>query len=211
MLWPKLPENMRDEMLEEAVNVALDENTDVEGCRFYGEEMPDTAGKTLEFSGCLFEKCVIRPSSGRLVFVDCVLDTCDLSGADFIKCTFQRIAFRHCRMTGARFSETPLMNVSFSECQMNLASFADVKAQHVLMENCVLKESSFFRFKWMDWVLRSCQMQQAEMQETPLKNLDVTSCRVDGLLVALNALRGMKVTPEQAVQLSVLLGLTIVE
>ena len=99
MLPPKLPENLREETLEEAVCEALNQETDVEQCHFYGEDLPDLAGETLEFSGCCFEKCVFRSSgSERLIFVDCVLDKCDLSGMRFEKSTFQRVSFRGCRI-----------------------------------------------------------------------------------------------------------------
>ena len=72
-----------------------------------------------------------------------------------------------------------------------------------------MKECSFFAFRWQDWVLRSCALTCAEIHETSLRGLDVTSCEIGNLLVDLPAVRGMKVTREQAMELSTLLGLVI--
>ena len=83
---PELPELLRDMLLEEAVEAAIDEGRDVEAIRFYGEPLPDTPGETLEFSGCYFEKCEFRPTAaGRLVFVDCEFEKCDLDSMAFHK------------------------------------------------------------------------------------------------------------------------------
>ena len=66
MLPPNVPENLTEAMLEEAVSQAVEEGTDIENCRFYGDSLPELPGEVLEFSGCCFEKCTFRPcGAGR--------------------------------------------------------------------------------------------------------------------------------------------------
>ena len=59
--------------------------------------------------------------------------------------------------------------------------------------------------------MRSCVLQAAEIHETALRGLDVTRCDIGGMTVDLPAVRGMRVTEAQALQLSALLGLNVVQ
>ena len=72
-----------------------------------------------------------------------------------------------------------------------------------------MKECGVYRFRWQDWVLRACNLSRAEIRETSLKGLDVTSCDIEGVAVDLPSLRGLKVNREQAMGLAALLGLVI--
>jgi len=92
---------------------------------------------------------------------------------------------------------------------MEYINFSETKEQHVSFTGCAMKESVFFQFRWQDWLLKECNMRQAEISHTQLKGLDVTSCDIGGLIVDINALRGFRVTPAQALMLSTLLGLAI--
>ena len=92
---------------------------------------------------------------------------------------------------------------------LNLAAFGEIKAQHALFSECVMKECSFFRFRWQDWTLRDCDMQRAEIHETAMKGMNVTSCGIEGIMADIPSIRGMNVTSDQAVQLAALLGLIV--
>ena len=85
----------------------------------------------------------------------------------------------------------------------------EIKAQHVLFSECGMKECSFFRFRWQDWTLRACDMRRAEIHETAMKGMNVTSCGIEGIMADVTSIRGMTVTREQAVQLAALLGLIV--
>ena len=58
-------------------------------------------------------------------------------------------------------------------------------------------------------MLRACAMQRAEIHETAMKGMNVTSCEIDGIMADAASIRGMTVTQEQAVQLAALLGLIV--
>ena len=60
-----------------------------------------------------------------------------------------------------------------------------------------------------DWTLRDCDMQRAEIHETAMKGMNVTSCEIEGIMADIPSIRGMTVTSEQAVQLAALLGLIV--
>jgi len=210
MLKPELMKELRPAMLEEEIERALDERGDVENCHFYGEALPELQGMCLEFSGCLFERCSFSDCGAeRLVFVDCIFETCDLSGMHFPKSTLQRCAFQDCRMTGVQFTNSVLMNVSFWECLMDFANFSEIKAQHVAFAGCALKESIFYTVRWQDLVFQECCMQHSEWSHTLMKGLDMRSSEIDGIVVDILNLKGLRVTRDQALMLSGLLGLKI--
>lgn len=56
-----------------------------------------------------------------------------------------------------------------------------------------------------------CDLTGATVHYTPMKGIDVRSCGTDGLIIDMQDLRGMIVTPLQAVELSRLLGVVIRE
>ena len=57
LMQPHIAEQLEDALLEECVDAAVENGTDIENKRFYGEEMPFVQGRMIEFSGCVFEKC----------------------------------------------------------------------------------------------------------------------------------------------------------
>ena len=54
-----------------------------------------------------------------------------------------------------------------------------------------------------------CDLTRATIHQTPMKGVDLRTCRLDGLTVDIPDLRGMIVTQEQAAELALLLGLEI--
>ena len=79
------------------------------------------------------------------------------------------------------------------------------------MRDCVMKESAFLEVGWRDWRLTDCVLEMSEWQRVPMKGLDLSACAFTALRVEPSALRGLKVTGVQAMALSRLLGLEIVE
>jgi uncharacterized protein YjbI with pentapeptide repeats len=83
------------------------------------------------------------------------------------------------KLEQARFEDTDLTEASFSGCQFKSVEF----------ENCILTAAEFLG--------------------TPLKGLDLRMSRIDGIKLSGGELRGAVVSPEQAVELSKLLGLVV--
>jgi len=207
---PMIPERLIEASLEDTIAQAIDEGSDIELMRFYGEALPAFEGEALEFRSCIFERCSFNlEDAERLVFVDCVFDRCDTSSMNFYRSTFQRVEFFNCRMTGVQFSNGTIFNALFQDCQMDFANFSEIKAQHLLFQRCAIKESMFYKVNWMDWSWQDCNLTRAEFPHTLLKGMDVSACEIDGMITDLPNLRGLKVTAAQALALSGLLGLVI--
>lgn len=54
-------------------------------------------GKTLDFSGCRFERCTFGEMDfKRIGFVDCVFEKCEMSNLRLVNAAFQRVRLIDC-------------------------------------------------------------------------------------------------------------------
>lgn len=210
---PELPCSLTEFLgLQAVAENAIEKMEDVLSHRFVDDALCDISGQILEFSGCSFERCIFSANDmKRMSFVDCVFDKCELSNEQFHRATFQRVRFVNCRMTGIGLSDSALMNVSFEGCMMNYLSAATCKLDRVQLINCQLKESLWSSMKLIKASFEDSNLTKAQWMDTPLKGIDVTTCEIAGWSIDLYDLRGLLVTSIQAVQLSGLLGVTVVD
>lgn len=87
----------------------------------------------------------------------------------------------------------------------------DGKLDRVAFERCRLRESLWSNVKLVKARFDECDVTRAQWMRTPLRGLNMATCEIAGWTIDLFDLRGMKVTAIQAVQLSGLLGIEIVE
>ena len=187
----------REDRLEEAVYT---------GQNFCGENL-----KNLEAVRCRFIKCDF--SEANLAFAgfrDVVFEACDFSNSDLNKASFQRVVFAHCKLMGMDFVEGSMHHARFTECDARYLNVADSKVQNVAFESTRLENASFLRCR-MKAQFSHCNLTQTMFEQTPLKEFDLRTCRLEGVQVTPSDLRGAIVTPLQASELAVLLGLIIKE
>ena len=210
-LAPELPTELETGAdLQNAAEEAATAQQDVMGLRFVESSLGGVAGVCLEFSACVFERCAFRENDvKRVSFVDCVLDHCDLSNMRFDRATFQRVRFQNCRMTGVSFGDAALMNALFQSCAMDYASFSDTKLDRVCLAENRMRESVWasVAMSHVAWVKND--LTRAQWHRTPLKGMDMRTCEVEAWAIDTGDLRGVRVTPLQALELSRLLGLVI--
>ena len=80
IIGPELPKELIETTdLQGVAEAALQDDGDVAGYRFAQGRLQELAGVTLEFSGCVFDRCVFEPLSlKRMSFVDCVFEKLSL-------------------------------------------------------------------------------------------------------------------------------------
>ena len=208
VLPPGLPDS-----LEPAADLLdkLSREERVEECAFTGESYAGENLKSLDVLRCRFVKCDFSGCNMEQAgFRDTVFEACDFSNCDFTKAAFQRAVFQGCKLMGADFVEASLRHVRFSDVSGGYVNFADSKVQDTAFEKSRLPNAAFLRCR-LAASFDTCDLQQSLFQQTPLKEIDLRTCRLQGLQVALPDLKGAVVTPLQAVDLAVLLGLVIRE
>ena len=140
---------------------------------------------------------------------DVRFEHCDLSNVDFRNSIIHRVEFINCKVMGINLSESTLRNVRFNQCSGDYGffSFADCKA--VKFQDCELCYSDFQDCNFNKVGFYNTDLTQCQMSGTKLKDIDFTSCNVDGIGARIDNLRGAIFSPVQAVSLSKLMGIII--
>ena len=121
---------------------------------------------------------------------------CDLSGLD---------------ARGAQFARSSLRAVSFTGCRLAGSGFAALRARQTLWKGCDLSRCALTAGQLKDVAFSDCDLTAAQFFRTPLNGIDLTSCRLDGLVLSDGApeLRGAIVDRWQAAELARFLGLVL--
>lgn len=198
-----------DALTEEGFD--LDEPA-AENARIENVDLSYTTGRGAEFRSCILRHCDFRGARWKNVaFTDVIFDHCDFSNSAFPEGYFQRVRFVGCKMLGADWSRARLYNVDARDCQMRLINLNAAKLNTAAFSDCIAQEAALQSFAVLKYVtFTRCDFTRAEFLHTPLKDIDLTACRIDGILLSgASELRGAIVTPLQALDLSRLLGIVI--
>lgn len=207
---PSLPEALVAEDLLETSRRAAADGDEAAGFLFEGGALQNFQERRLEFSGCSFVRCRFEEISVRwLSFTDCVFDGCDFSNAGLRNAALRRVEIRSSRAVGTDISDAWLAHALFTGCRMDYAGYGKSKLESVRFEDCDLKETSFSGCLLKSAEFDRCDLSAAELLGTPLKGVDFRTCRIDGIRLAGGELYGAVVSPEQAVELSKLLGIVV--
>ena len=157
----------------------------------------------------LFEECTFRDfRMSESHFTDVVFRNCDLSNDFLSGCNFLRVEFIGCRLIGTDFSAGRFRQVLVDNCLADYANFSEGQFRQILLRTVSCREAAF----------ANCRLEQvrflghAEFYRTAMKGLDVTDSEIPGLQVtAVDSfeLRGLRVTPHQALDLVRMLGVKI--
>ena len=208
VLKPDLPDTLASGT-DLADKLSLDER--VEECIFTNISYAGANLKGLDVLRCRFVKCDFSECCMEMAgFRDTVFEACDFSNCDFSKASFQKILFQGCKLMGADFIEGSLRHVCFSDISGGYVNFADSRVQDTVFEKSRLPNASFSRCK-LAASFHTCDLMQSLFQQTPLKDIDLRTCRLQGIQITLPDLKGAIVTPIQASELAALLGLVIKE
>ena len=118
-----------------------------------------------------------------------------------------------CKLLGSDLSAARLRSVRFTECPMRMVNLSACKINQVVFSDCQLTEAGLQSLAEIkNLTLNNCDLTRAELLNTKLFGLDLTTCQLDGILLqGAPELRGAIVTASQALALSSLLGLRIKE
>jgi uncharacterized protein YjbI with pentapeptide repeats len=99
--------------------------------------------------------------------------------------------------------------VTMKGCKADFANLHEAKLDRVDFTDCILTEAALEALNARQLTFDSCDLTRASLFRTPMKGIDMTTCTLDGILVNLPDLRGMIVSPTQAMNLAKLLGLVV--
>ena len=188
----------------------------IEGVHVTGEELDDLPDlEFFEFHDVTLEQCTLRGlRANKASFYDSTLHGCDLSGAQLEEAYFARTRLASCKLEGTQLTKSFWRSSRLLACMCRYANFGEATLERTSLVDCDLREAflSEMRLKGRT-LLEGCNLTRADLFRTSLKGMDLSTCNITGIAVSDThaELRGMRIAPEQAVDLVGMLGVTIVE
>ena len=145
----------------------------------------------------------------KLRLRDVRMEGCDLSAAHLDQAHLLRVEIRSSRLLGVQVLDTHLNDVLFKDCNLDGAAFASVRGKHLRFENCQLKNAAFESAEFENITFSRCDLHHASFFNTKLTNADLRGSNIDGMQIAPEAVRGIKITSSQALQMVGLLGVIV--
>lgn len=167
-------------------------------------DWPEFGINAWRFDTCKVEQCSLLSQTLTLRIWDCILVRCDLSASKFFSAGLLRTEFLGCRTTGVQFGESTIKDVSFQNCKINMASFRKCKLERVVFENCILDDADFNSALLHDVTFINCEMNKTDFSAAKCIRVDMTKTTV-GNIRGVRALGGVRILPEQAIDLTPLL------
>ena len=162
------------------------------------------------FEAVHFKRAILNGARlPALQVVDSRFEGCDLTGTECEKAHLNRVEFIGSRIAGAKLLNASIANVLFKDCSGEFAMFWESAFQAVRFENCSLSEASFLGADLSGVVFDRCDLRNANLQGTTLVGTDFRSSKIEGLRVGSKELQGAIISPDQAVHVVSLLGITV--
>jgi uncharacterized protein YjbI with pentapeptide repeats len=165
----------------------------------------------VEFNGCVFERVQFIGDFRKAQFIDCVLNRCDISNADFEASRFHRVKLDGSKGLGTRFTKAKWQYMTITDSVLNYGEFADVDFQDIVITKSDLSQSSFFTANLQRVSLNNVNLTQTDFSDTPLNGIDLSLCDINGIRVSSHCLKGVRVNPTQAIALIRLFGVEVTE
>jgi uncharacterized protein YjbI with pentapeptide repeats len=134
---------------------------------------------------------------------------CDFSGAAWAKARFRRVEFNACRLLGVQWVEAQFENVLFRDCNLEGAILVETVFKNARFENCNLRGVSFEAAGLEGVALRRCDLSGAHLAGARLAGADLRGSLLSGASADPGGLKGVVITPEQAVQVAALFGVLV--
>ena len=112
-------------------------------------------------------------------------------------------------MIGCDFSDSRFYHTSSLETSYEYANFFNTNLEETIFDKCDLTESIFSESKIKNVYYENCKLVQAQFFKTSLNGVDLSTCKISGILTRIEDIKGLIVNNFQAIELSNLLGIII--
>lgn len=165
----------------------------------------------VELNGCSFSRVSFIGDLSKVRFVDCIFRHCDFSNRDLSHSQFVRVYFDHCKGTGTSFHKSKFKYTTFKSGTFSLSDFSECEFEYIRIIDCNLSESTFQSCNQNYFETRNVDFTQVDFSNTALKQMDLSGCKIQGIRVNSNLLKGLILDAQQTVGLATLLGVIIKE
>ena len=200
-------------MLSDDVLSTRECDASIENAFYEDEEIDAFSFERMEFSRvhftrCKFQRCVFA----RAGFYDCIFEDCDISYSVFSDSYWRRCTLNAVKGVNADLHVAILRETVLNDCSLRCLNLTGAKLESVTFNRCMLMDSFFNELKTKQLKLNDCDLTRVDFFKTPLKGLDLSTCRISGIALSddLHEIAGAKISSAQAVDIAVMLGVKIV-
>lgn len=200
------------ELFLNLLETAIYEESSIDGYWVRGLTLMDVNCSRVTFRNVIFENCRFSACQfGRAGFRETIFRNCDLSNCVFSDSYWDCCTLQDVKGPGMLWAECNLHHLLFEHCQMRYVNFTGTLMESVQFQQCGLQESSISSCKHKQCQWLECDLTRADFFRTMLKQLDFSTCQIDGILLSDDyaELKGLTVNRFQALELAKLLGITI--
>lgn len=165
----------------------------------------------VEFNGCTFNRVNFIGDLTKVKFVDCMFSHCDLSNHDLSQSLFMRVLFEHCKGTGSCFRKSKFKYTTIKSGSFPLSDFSESHFEYVRIHDCNLSESAFQACQQSNFETRNVDFTLVDFTSTALSKIDLSGCKIQGIRLSSNLLKGLVLDAHQTVGLAALLGVIVKE
>ena len=163
-----------------------------------------------EITNCIINKCDFSKSNLQGIDIsDTKISFSNFSNVDLSSRSYKKTNFDDCNLVGIDFNSSFLEDVIFNKCNLSYCNFSGCNLKNVKFIDCKLDDGSFNEIKWKSLEFNNCSMESVEFIHTKLKDIDLSNCNIKDLRVPVESLKGLIVSYDQALGLSLLLGIKI--
>ena len=205
---PRLPENMERTQLEK-----IEEHSEISQILLANCDFSDLLG--INKLGVVFDQVhcwhdvFLQARFSGIRLVDCLMERCDFSAVDWEKARMKRVEFLGCRLLGTNMVEATFEDIAFNGCTADGAVFGLAKFKSVRFERCRMRGATFEGADLSGVVFHECDLAHADLRGAKLQGTDFSASTIDGLILGPSDLQGAIISPNQAVQVVGLLGITV--
>lgn len=184
-------------------------NALIEGTTFDHDAANGTTFDRCVFRGCTFDHADFRDSTLR----DVRFEDCRFINTAFDKAWLNRVDLIGCSAPGLSLMQARLAGVFACDCDLSYANLSETSIDRFRLSGTRLREAALQRAKMKNAQFTDCDFTRIDVFGTSLRGVDLTECtfQVPVLSADYHELRGAVVSPEQAVDLARLLGVTVAD
>ncbi len=135
----------------------------------------DIEGSECTFEECKFINCDFSYANlSHITFINCMMDTCNLSLIKVTETGLQSVDFRDCKITGVNFADSSSFSlaVSFTKCVLDYTIWHKKKLKGTTFNDCSFEEADFSETDFTNAVFEKCNLNRAIFNRTILKGAD---------------------------------------
>lgn len=200
-------------MLQSHIDQARQQDEDIKHIHFENQTMlnadiSNVVWEAVQFIKCRFERCDFSNAN----FYGVSFINCDFSNCIFLDSYWKKTKITNCKGNGSDFSQSHFRECVLSNTSLCYANFSKSAWVGCVIEGCTLKEAFLTEAKLKSFTLKDTVLTCTDFFKTPLKGIDLSDCSIGGIRVSdtFKELRGVKITPVQAMDIIELFGVELV-